>query len=45
MLALAFVDGPDGISRSLGNSYEYLPTARAVDDIPAMLQGFVAQIP
>lgn len=45
MFALAFVDGPDGISRSLGNSFEYLPTARAVGDIPAMLQGFVAQIP
>lgn len=45
MFALAFVDGPDGISRSLGNSFEYLPTARAVGDIPAMLQGFVARIP
>ncbi len=29
LLALAFVDGTDGISRVLGNPYEYLETARA----------------
>ncbi|CUR55747.1 putative membrane protein [metagenome] len=45
MLALALVDGPDGISRALGNSYEYLPTARATADIPAMLDEFVSRIP
>src|SRR5881392_1693124 len=27
MLALAFVDGSHGVSRILGTSYEYLPTA------------------
>jgi methylthioxylose transferase len=45
MLALAFVDGPSGISRSLGNAYEYLETARATHDVPAMLQEFVSRIP
>lgn len=45
MVSLAFVDGPEGISRSLGNPYEYLETARAVQDVPAMLHEFVSRIP
>ena len=45
MLALAYVDGSSGISRSLGNPYEYLETARQVTDIPAMLREFVDRIP
>ncbi len=45
LLALAYVDGPEGIERSLGNPYEYLGTAREVDDVGAMLGGFVDRIP
>lgn len=45
LLALAYVDGSAGISRVLGNPYEYLETARATTDIPAMLQEFVDRIP
>jgi hypothetical protein len=45
LLALAFVDGTDGISRVLGNSWEYLPTARDTHDVSAMLHEFVDRIP
>lgn len=45
LLALAFVDGTSGISRVLGNPYEYLQTARETTDVHAMLQEFVARIP
>ena len=45
LLSLAYVDGAAGISRVLGNSYEYLETARATSDISAMLQEYVARIP
>ena len=45
LLALAYVDGSDGLSRVLGNRYEYLGTARATDDVPRMLEGYVARIP
>ena len=45
LLALAYVDGPEGIERSLGNPYEYLGTAREVDDVGMMLGGFVDRIP
>jgi len=45
MLALAYVDGSAGVSRALGNSYEYLDTARATTDIPAMLREYVDRIP
>jgi hypothetical protein len=45
LLALAYVDGPSGIDRSLGNPYEYLPTAREIDDVGVMLDGFVDRIP
>ncbi|SDD75742.1 hypothetical protein [Nocardioides lianchengensis] len=45
LLALALVDGTDGISRVLGSDYEYLPSAREVTDVPALLDGYVARIP
>ncbi len=45
LFALAFVDGSDGVSRALGNPYEYLETARRISDIPAMLTEFVDRIP
>lgn len=45
LLALAYVDGSAGISRVLGNPYEYLETARATSDVPAMLREYVARIP
>jgi len=45
LLALAYVDGSAGISRALGNSYEYLETARATTDVSAMLAEYVDRIP
>lgn len=45
LLALALVDGTDGISRVLGSEYEYLPAARDVTGVPALLDGYVARIP
>ena len=45
LLALAYVDGSAGISRVLGNPYEYLETARATSDVPAMLREYVDRIP
>lgn len=45
LLVLALVDGPDGLSRVLGNRYEYLETARATDDVGEMLRTFVDRIP
>ncbi|QYJ05294.1 hypothetical protein KUV85_06350 [Nocardioides panacisoli] len=45
LFSLALVDGESGISRVLGNPYEYLQTARAVDDVPALLDGFIDRIP
>jgi methylthioxylose transferase len=45
LLALAYVDGSSGISRVLGNSYEYLQTARQIDDVPALLGQYVDRIP
>jgi hypothetical protein len=45
LLALAFVDGADGISRVLGDKYEYLRSARAVTDVHALLTTYVDRIP
>ena len=45
LLALAYVGGTEGISRVLGNRLEYLRTARATHDVPAMLHEFVTRIP
>ena len=45
LLALALVDGVPGLTRALGNPYEYLPTARDVDDVGAALRGYVDRIP
>ncbi len=45
MLALALVDGTDGLSRQLGNPYEYLVTAREVTDVPALLDTWFAHMP
>ncbi len=44
MLALAFVDGVDGIGQILDEQYEYLGTARATSDFPAVLQVYVSRI-
>ncbi|NYG56150.1 hypothetical protein [Nocardioides perillae] len=44
-LSLALVDGASGLSRVLGGDYEYLPTAREVDDVGALLEGYVERIP
>src|SRR6478609_805976 len=45
LLALAFVDGTSGISRVLGDDYEYLQSARAVTDVHALLSTYVDRIP
>ncbi|MCM0619566.1 hypothetical protein [Nocardioides bruguierae] len=44
-LALALVDGPSGLSRVLGSDVEYLPTARSVTDVGALLGEYVSRIP
>ena len=44
MLALAFVDGSHGVSKILGDSYEYLRTARRTTDLHATLQEYVSRI-
>jgi hypothetical protein len=45
LLSLAFVDGSSGISRVLGNPYEYLRSARAVDGIHDLLRTYADRIP
>ncbi|MBJ7357738.1 hypothetical protein [Nocardioides sp.] len=45
LLSLALVDGTSGISRVLGNPYEYLETARSVDDVSLLLDSYVDRIP
>lgn len=45
MLALAFVDGSDGIGVVLDGDLEYLQTARATTDLPATLATYVSRIP
>ncbi len=44
-MALAYVDGGEGISRVLGNPYEYLRSAREVTDVPAMIDDYIRRIP
>lgn len=45
IVTLALVDGVDGIADPPLHEYEYLPTAREIDDVPAMLQEFISRIP
>ncbi|GGF30700.1 membrane protein [Marmoricola endophyticus] len=45
MLALAYVDGSSGMTRVLGNAYEYLPTARDVTNLPGTIDDFIRRIP
>ncbi|HWJ10632.1 MAG TPA: hypothetical protein VNS46_14740 [Nocardioides sp.] len=45
LVSLALVEGTDGLGSVLGHSSEYLVTARAVDDVPALLDGFIDKIP
>jgi hypothetical protein len=45
LLALALVDGTSGISRVLGDEYEYLRSARAVTDVHQLLTTYVDRIP
>ncbi|MGA9745997.1 MAG: hypothetical protein WBQ50_00930, partial [Nocardioides sp.] len=44
MVALALVDGLDGIGEILDTDYEYLQTARATTDLPATLTEYVSRI-
>ncbi len=43
--ALALVDGRSGLTHEILNHNEYLPTARRIHDVPAMLRGFMDRIP
>src|SRR3954470_14388466 len=45
LLSLALVDGTRGLSRSLGNPYEYLRTARDVGSVHTLLRTYVDRIP
>jgi hypothetical protein len=45
LLSLALVDGSSGLSRSLGNPYEYLRTARNVGDVGTLLDTYTSRIP
>lgn len=45
LFALATVDGLDGIGTILDHRYEYLGTAREVDDIGATLREYIERIP
>ncbi len=45
LLALALVDGGNGIAGVLRHPYEYLHTAQATADFPATLREFVSRIP
>jgi hypothetical protein len=45
LVALATVDGLDGLGVILQTKYEYLDTARAVTDVRQALQEYVARIP
>ncbi len=45
LLSLALVDGSRGLSRSLGNPYEYLRTAREVGNVHTLLETYVDRIP
>ncbi len=45
LLALALVDGGSGLTRVMTNDDEYLVTARAITDVPAMLHDYVDRIP
>ncbi len=45
LFALALVDGTRGLSRVLGNPYEYLRTARGVGNVGTLLDTYVSRIP
>ncbi|MEJ7832559.1 MAG: hypothetical protein WKF79_06565 [Nocardioides sp.] len=45
LLALAYVDGEEGVTRALGNPDEYLITARETDDVGQMLDVYIDRIP
>lgn len=45
LVSLALVSGRAGLTDPLAHEYEYLQTAREVDDIPAFLHEFVSRIP
>jgi hypothetical protein len=45
LMSLALVDGTSGISRVLGNPYEYLESAREVEDVSVLLETYIDRIP
>ncbi|GAB3993824.1 hypothetical protein [Nocardioides marmoraquaticus] len=45
LLSLALVDGTSGLSRQLGNPYEYLVEARSVTDVGTLLSTWTERMP
>lgn len=45
MFSLALVTGETGVADRVDKVYEYLPTAREIDDVPAFLDEFISRIP
>ena len=45
MLSLAFTDGIPGVEHVLANRHEYFETASEIDDVPQMLDEYIARIP
>ena len=45
LLSLALVDGSRGLSRALGNPYEYLRTAREVGSVHPLIAAYIDRIP
>lgn len=45
MVSLALVDGVEGLTRQLGNPFEYLTTAREVTDVPQLLATWRERMP
>lgn len=45
LVSLALVDGAAGLERTMTNDTEYLLTARSVDDVGALLGGYIDHIP
>ncbi|MGB3761767.1 MAG: hypothetical protein WA966_00990 [Ornithinimicrobium sp.] len=45
MLSLAFTDGIPGVEHVLANRHEYFETALEIDDVPQMLDEYIARIP
>lgn len=45
LMSLALVDGASGITRTPEHGYDYLETAKEIDDVGLFLDGFIERIP